>query len=137
MDFLIDQVTSYLNKAICKHAKQKNLSPNNVQILFYLKTDGFAAVKMCEHFHAKEEITFKKAMGVKLDLLNIAGATEYFVQQALFDFCGKDEIKQENVSVMIVRKNDEEMSMHLYNEGKHVRKIQPEEIFDQTKIQTS
>jgi hypothetical protein len=137
MEFIIDKVTEYLNKAISKHAKEKNLAPNDVQILFYLKGDGFAAVKICEHYHAKEEITFKKAMGVKLDLLNFAGATEYFVQQALFDFCSKDEIKQENVSVMIVRKNDEEMSMHLYNEGQHVRKIQPEEIFDQTKLQTS
>lgn len=137
MDFLIDKVIDYLNKAICKHAKEKNLAPNDVQILFYLKPDGFASVKMCAHYKAAEEITFKKAMGVKIDLLNIAGATEYFVQQSLFDFCGKDEIKQENVSVMIVRKNDEEMDMHLYNKENHVRKIQPEEIFDQTKIKTA
>lgn len=143
MDFIIDKVTSYLNKAICKHAREKNLTnENDVQILFYLKPDenknyGFAAVKMCEFYKPVEEITFKKAMGVKLDLLNISGATEYFVQQALLDFCGSENIKPENVSVMIIRKNEEEMVMHLYNGVQHIRKIDPEEIFDQTKIKTA
>lgn len=138
MDFLIDKVTGYLNKAICKHAKEKNIdNPNDVQILFYLKPDGFASVKMCEHYRPVEEITFKKAMGVKLDLLNMAGATEFFVQRTLFEASERSEIPFEKVSIMVVRKNDEEMDMHLYNEGQHVRKIQPEEIFDQTKIQTS
>lgn len=138
MDFLIDKVFGYLNKAICKHAKEKNLdNPNDVQILFYLKADGYAAVKMCERYKPVEEITFKKAMGVKIDLLNMAGATEYFIQQSLFDFCSSDNIKQDDVSVMIVRKDDENMIMHLYNKGQHVRKIAPEEIFDQSKIKTA
>lgn len=138
MDFIIDKVTGHLNKAICKHAKEKNLdNPNYVQILFYLKEDGLASVKMCEHYKPVEEVTFKKAMGVKFDLLNMAGATEYFVQQSLFDFCSSDNIEYGKVSVMIVRKNDEEMIMHLYNGTQHVRKINPEEIFNQEKIKTA
>ena len=138
MDFIIDKVTEHLNKSICKYAKEKNLdNPNDVQILFYLKPDGFAAVKMCVHYKATEEVTFKRAMAVKLDIANMAGMAEYFVQQALFDFCKSDDISNENVSVMIVRKNDEDMDMHLYNSLVHVRKIDPVEIFDQTKIKTA
>ena len=137
MDFIIDKVNDHLNKAICKHAKEKNLNPSEVQILFYLKEDGFAAVKMCEKYKSVEDVTFKKALDKRLDILNISGATEYFVQQALYDFCTSDNIQPDKVSVMIVRKNDEEMVMHLYNGQIHVRKIEPEEIFDQTKIKTA
>lgn len=143
MDFIIDKVIGYLNKAICKYAQEKNIiNPNDVQILFYLKPDnngnyGYAAVKMCEHYKAKEETTFKKAMGVKLDLLNLAGATEFFVQSSLIDFCELHKISPSNVSVMIVRKDDDDMVMHLYNGTQHVRKLNPEEIFNQEKLKTA
>jgi hypothetical protein len=138
MEFIIDQVTNYMNKAICKYADKKNIAnPNMVQILFYLKKDGYAAVKMCENYKPVEEITFKQAINQRLDLVGLGAATEFFTQQALFDFCSSDNIKPDDISVMIIRKNDEEMNMHLYNNGVPVRRVDPLEIFDQSKIKTA
>lgn len=135
MDFIIDKVTAYLNKAICKYAKEKGITnSNDVQVLFYLRQDGLASVKMCQKYKPVEETTFKKAMGLKIDLLNLAGATEYFVQQSLVDFCASENIQSNNISVMVVRKSDDDILMFLYNGIEFVKKIEPENIFDQSKI---
>lgn len=139
MDFIIDQVNNYMNKAICRHAKKSGLEPNDVQIIFYVKDDGAAGVRMAEHYQPLKyeegkEPTFKQVMGLKLDILNIATTTEFFIQQALADFCKSDDIDPDKISVMVVRRNEDMMLLYLYNNGDHVRKIAMEEIFDQSKL---
>ena len=71
----------------------------------------------------------------------MANATEYFVQSALIDLTTSDEISADKISVMVVKKNNDEedydMVFHLYNDKTHVRKLSLEEIFDFKKLKTA
>jgi hypothetical protein len=131
MESIINQVISYLTRAMDAWAKKKALNFLDVQLCFMLASDQ-ASVTLwyCSTWRPVEETTIKKALNMRIDILGIAGATEAFIGSAIMKLAEKEGLLPADIRIMVQRKDQDDVVLHLYNKGTAIRLLENEEIFD-------
>ena len=81
-----------------------------------------------KNFKIVREVTFNEILNQKIDLRGYGLMVKPFINKCLIRFCDEHDIKQDDVSVMVLVVQ-EKVCLVLYNNVTQVKQIKIEELF--------
>lgn len=128
IDFISGEFKKISKNAITRIAGSLNDSPNNVQLLLSLNSEGDNVYTSMHNYRKLEEITFLKLLGVRIDFKGYSLIAPPFIRKALHSFAETEGVEITKVSVMILDNNGE-IVLFLYVGGNALRQIVFEDLF--------
>jgi len=138
IDLIQSEFRKIVLKCINKYAKDKNLNPDNVQLMLGLNEEGNTYQIMVD-YAKKENFSIMEVLGVRVDFLGYSKIAPPFILKSLVRFAERLKKSEEelkfDVEVMCVKdvneKGKEIINLFLYKGGQYVETIEFEDLFNE------
>lgn len=126
MSFIVSQSKGIMSRAIDRYAKQKDVTPEKVQLLLNMKDAGVGYFLM-QNFRIEQELSIMDVLGVKVDFKGYSMIAPPFIRQALERMTDQYKVTAADLSVIITKRPD--VKMYAYNAKSIIGEVTFEYLF--------
>jgi hypothetical protein len=127
VDFISEEFSRICKNAIERFSSEFECPKEDVCLTFNLREETLF-FRLLKDFKIVREVTFNEILNQKIDLRGYGLMVKPFITKCLFRFCQEHDIKQNDVSVMVLVVQ-EKICLVLYNKVTQVKQINIEELF--------
>ena len=127
VEFISEEFSRICKNAIERFSNEFECPKEDVCLTFNLREDALF-FRLLKDFKVVREVSFNEILNQKIDLRGYGLMVKPFIHKCLVRFCNEYEIKQDDVSVMVLVVQ-EKVCLVLYNNVTQVKQIRIEELF--------
>ena len=127
VEFISEEFSRICKNAIERFSNEFQCPKEDVCLTFNLREDALF-FRLLKDFKVVREVTFNEILNQKIDLRGYGLMVKPFIHKCLVRFCNEYEIKQDDVSVMVLVVQ-EKICLVLYNNVTQVKQIRIEDLF--------
>ena len=127
VEFISEEFSRICKNEIERFSNEFECPKEDVCLTFNLREDALF-FRLLKDFKVVREVSFNEILNQKIDLRGYGLMVKPFIHKCLVRFCNEYEIKQDDVSVMVLVVQ-EKVCLVLYNNVTQVKQIRIEELF--------